>query len=76
LNKVYVLDARIGDQHLDCTPNRGDGIRLVNGQGNVRCEYDLEYLTAKSAYETPLIVELGYGYSTTMTRRVTFKRVV
>lgn len=76
LNKVYILDARIGNQQLDCTPNRGDGVRLINGRGQFRCEYDMEYATAKSAYETPLIVELGYGYSTTMQRKTTIRRVI
>lgn len=76
LNTVYILDARIADQHLKCTPDRGDGIHLVNGQGSFRCEYNMEYVTAKSAFQTPLIIELGYGYSTTMQRSTTIKRVI
>ncbi|MGM5479930.1 MAG: hypothetical protein ACQESC_00550 [Nanobdellota archaeon] len=75
-DKVYVIDVRIGDQSLSCTPDRFDGVKLIPGQGGrVRCRYDLEYVTAKSAYETPLVVELGYGYSQTMTRQTTVKRV-
>ncbi len=76
LNMVYILDARIGDQHLRCTPDRGDGVRLINNAGHFRCEYNMEYVTAKSAFETPLIIELGYGYSTTMMRSTTIKRVI
>ncbi|MCA9477646.1 MAG: hypothetical protein KC535_00685 [Nanoarchaeota archaeon] len=76
LNNVYIIDARIGGQHLDCTPDRWDPIKLVNGQATARCEYNMEYATAKSAYETPLIIELGYGYSTTMKRSTTIKRVI
>lgn len=76
LNSVYILDARIADQHLKCTPDRADPIHLVNGQGSVRCEYDLQYASAKSAYETPLVLELGYGYSTNMMRSTTIKRVI
>lgn len=76
MDKVYVIDARIGNQHLKCTPDRGDGVRLVNGRGQVKCYYDLEYQTAKSAYETPLIVELAYGYAENMERRMTIKRAI
>lgn len=76
VNKVYVVDARIGNTHLQCTPDRGDGVRLVDGRGQFRCFYDLEYQTAKSAYETPLIVELAYGYGETMMRSTTIKRAI
>ena len=76
VNKVYVVDARIGNTHLRCTPDRGDGVRLVDGRGSFRCFYDLEYQTAKSAYETPLIIELAYGYGETMMRATTIKRAI
>jgi hypothetical protein len=76
LNKVYILDARIGNTPLFCTPDRGDGVRLVNGRGQFTCKYNLEYQTANSAYETPLIIELGYGYSQTIQRSMTIKRVI
>lgn len=76
MDKVYIIDARIGNQHLRCTPDRGDGVRLVNGRGQVKCYYDLEYQTAKSAYETPLIVELAYGYAENMERRMSIKRAI
>lgn len=74
LDKVYLMDARIGNTHLECTPDRGQGIRLVNGQGQARCSYNMEYVTAKSAYETPLIVEVAYGYTDYMERRTMIKR--
>lgn len=76
LDKVYLIDARIGEQHLTCTPDRGDGIRLVNNLGTVNCYYDLEYQTAKSAYETPLIIEVAYGYAESMERRTMIKRAI
>ena len=74
LDKAYLMDVRIGNQQLRCTPDRGDGVRLVNGRGQVKCTYDLQYQTAKSAYETPLIVELAYGYAESMERRMMIKR--
>lgn len=76
LNKVYIIDARIGNQHLTCTPDRGMGVKLVNGLGTVNCVYNLEYQTAKSAYETPLIVEVAYGYAESMERRTMIKRAI
>ncbi len=62
LNQVYILDARVGDQQLKCTPDRGRAIDMVDGSAIVDCTYLIDYGTVKSAYETPLIVELGYGY--------------
>ena len=76
LDKVYILDARIGTQQLQCTPDRGDGVRLINGRGQFTCRYNMEFQTANSAYETPLILELGYGYSQTIQRSMTIKRVI
>lgn len=79
LNKVYLLDARIGQQHLYCTPDRGRGIRLdEHGQGSVRCTYDMQLspgTMASSAYETPLIIEIGYGYQETTQTNMMIKRV-
>ena len=74
LDKVYLTDVRIGNTHLDCTPSRWDGVRLVNGHGEVRCKYPLEYLSASSAYETTLSVEIAYGYADYIERRTTIKR--
>ncbi len=76
INKVYIIDARIGNEHLQCTPDRGEGVRLVNDRGQFRCYYDLKYETAKSGYETPLIIELGYGYGETMMAKTTIKRAI
>ncbi len=75
LNKVYLIDVRIGDQSLSCTPDRFDGIRLVNNLGTVNCQYEFEY-NSKSAYTTPLIIELAYGYAESMERRTMIKRAI
>jgi len=71
---IHVGDVRIGDQRLRCTP--GYEIRLVEGVGTFTCEYDLEYATAKSAYKTPVVVELWYGFSDSIQTRMHVKRVV
>lgn len=73
-NIVYLGDVRIGNQRLfDCTPN--GVIRLQNGRGTVTCTYPYEFQGAQSAYETPIYVELWYGYSDTERRDVQIKRV-
>jgi hypothetical protein len=75
LNKLYIIDARIGGQPLKCTPDRYDGVRLINGRGQVRCEYNIEYGTVGNAYQTELVMELAYGYAEFMQRTVTVRRV-
>ncbi len=74
LNIVYLLDARVAGHQIECSPSRMQGIRLVNGQGSIRCKYNLEYATAKSAYTTPIVLEFGYGYTTAQSRLMTIKR--
>jgi hypothetical protein len=74
LNIVYLLDARVAGHQIECSPSRMEGIRLVNGRGSIRCKYNLEYATAKSAYTTPIVLEFGYGYTTAQSRMMTIKR--
>lgn len=65
LNKVYLLDARIGDQQLKCNPDRGSPIELLNGKRQITCSYKIDYQTVRSAYSVPLVLEFGYGYEQT-----------
>ncbi len=74
IDVVYVAFARIGDTMLDCVP-QDRFVRLLDGVGTITCTYDLQYATAGSAYKTPLIMELWYGYEDTIRRNVHFKRV-
>jgi hypothetical protein len=78
LNVVYVGDIRVsGDlQRLECTPN--DFVRLdpTTGTGVITCSYEIPYTGLKSAYQAPLVVELWYGYSKTMEKRVLIKRAI
>lgn len=74
LNMVWVGDARIGRVRLqDCTP--AGFVRLQNGRGTITCTYPVQYAQLKSAYETPLVLELWYGYSETQQRNIYMKRV-
>lgn len=76
-NIVWIGDIRVsGDpRRLKCSPN--DFIRLdAKGQGEVTCVYDIPFGTIKSAYQTPVVVELWYGYSTTAQTKVLIKRAI
>ncbi|MBN2141907.1 hypothetical protein JW711_01125 [Candidatus Woesearchaeota archaeon] len=78
LNTVVVGDVRVsGDlMRLDCSP--GNIIRLdpKTKEGVVTCTYDIPFGSLKSAYQTPLVVELWYGYEQTTERSVTIKRAI
>jgi hypothetical protein len=78
LNIVYIGDVRVsGDlQRLKCTPN--DFVRLdpKTGAGVVTCAYEIPFSSLKSAYQAPLVVELWYGYSKSMEKRVLIKRAI
>jgi len=56
---IYIGDVRVGQQTLLCSP--GYEIRLRDGVGTFSCEYFFP-TGATSAYETPVVVELWYGY--------------
>lgn len=71
---VYVGDIRIGSDRLRCSPSYE--IRLNEGVGTFTCEYELQYATAKSAYETPVVVELWYGYQESISTNIHVKRAI
>ncbi|MBD3209070.1 hypothetical protein GF367_01470 [Candidatus Woesearchaeota archaeon] len=71
---VYIGDIRIGRDRLTCTP--GYEVRLMDGVGTFTCEYKHKYATAKTAYETPVVVELWYGYQDHIQTSMLIKRVV
>ncbi len=85
LNVVYLGDVRIGGTGLRSTINTNGAItcnpmtiRLdpKTKTGSTTCTYPLEYTTITSAYSTPLVVELWYGYSQTVQKDIIVKRVV
>jgi hypothetical protein len=75
MNIVYLGDIRIGNERLRCTD---DHIRLdpKTKSGEIICTYSMQYASMRSAYKTPLIIELWYGYSDTMSRNVYIKRAI
>jgi len=74
LDVVYLADVRIGKDHLDCNiDNRR--IKMRDGTGKIVCTYDYRYVPSKNAYQTPLTMELWYGYSDSTERNVRIKKV-
>jgi len=63
LNNVKITVKLSGGGEPVCTP--GNNIRLVDGKGVVFCKIPLEMETS---YTTPLIIQLDYGYSQSVTR--------
>ncbi len=73
LDTIWIGDVFIGDQRLHCTPEHQ--LRLQNGEAQFTCIYQIEYGQIASAYQTPLVIELWYGYSMTIDHHVVVKRV-
>jgi len=83
LNVVYLGDVRVGNVGLKARGGNGgitcspEVIRLdpKTKTGSTTCTYPIEYVTARSAYVTPLVVELWYGYSETLKRQTLIRRI-
>lgn len=58
-NKVVYTVQLSGGSVVDCKPRDGI-VRLNNGQGKILCTFDI---AGTAAYETPLIIDLDYGYT-------------
>jgi hypothetical protein len=78
LNIVYIGDVRVsGDpQMLQCTPNNYVRLNPQTQDGIITCTYNIPFSGLRSAYQTPLVVELWYGYSKTMEKKVYIKRAI
>jgi len=78
LDKVYVNFVNIADRPIKCGPF-ADGtvkgtsglLRMINGEGFIICELQKskgEYSQTNTAYTTPMVIHLSYGYRTSITR--------
>jgi len=68
---LVTVRARLSDKQLQCTPST---FRLSNKEGLVRCNLESGYDRTGGTFISPLVVELEYGYSFTITRSVIIKR--
>ena len=80
LDKVFVDFVNIADRPITCGPF-ADGtvkgtsglLRMINGEGFIICELQKgkgEYSSTSSAYTTPMVIHLSYGYRTTVQRNI------
>lgn len=65
---VKVLKVNIQNRNLRCNPLVDQHLRLTGGTGTLFCEFD--GLTGTATYISPLVVELEYGYRTTLLQSV------
>ena len=66
LNKVQVK-VRMSGAYAQCKPQ--NPVHLINGEGYVVCDTQKPY-ESTPAYTTPLQIELVYGYSSSITKKI------
>ena len=76
-DRVELIRATVGFSELECGPlDEGRFIRLFNGEGYVLCSLDrASFEEVKSAYTTPLNVELKYGYRSTISKPIKISKI-
>ncbi len=73
LNTVVIGRVYLGNTRLLCEPNNYQ-VRLYNGRGVFNCVYPLSFISS-TGYESPLVIELWYGYSQTVKAVMKVKQV-
>ena len=83
IDKVKLESAKIAGRELQCQPfvdgqviGQSGLIRLTNnGEGFAICELpSSDYSNKVSAYTTPLLIQLSYGYRNTIEKKIMIKR--
>ncbi len=71
LNKVLINDVKISGvgSAATCTPGKTEFIDVDRGRGYILCRFDLTSLGSR-VYETPLEIELEYGYQTSIRKDI------
>src|SRR3989338_1452734 len=78
LDKVYVDFVKMADRAITCGPfadgtvkGTSGNLRMINGEGFIICELQKsksEYSQTNTAYTTPMVIHLTYGYRTSVMR--------
>jgi hypothetical protein len=66
LDKIFYTVDLSGGSLVNCKPSDG-AVRLVNGKGKIVCSFNIP---GTSAYETPLMIDLDYGYVQSQSKRI------
>lgn len=85
IDKVFLKSVKISDKSLICGPfadtqsgfrtSDGGYVRIINGEGFVICELpNTDYSNKRSAYTTPLLIHLTYGYRNIAEKKIQIKK--
>jgi len=76
-DKVELSRVSVGTTDLRCGPFiEANEIRLFNNEGFIICTMEAsEYQGANSAYQTPLNIELRYGYRKTVSKPIKISKI-
>jgi len=77
-DKIILDKASVGFSELTCGPfpDGNNIIRLSDGEGFILCSINKDsYENEKSAYTTPLNLEIKYGYRTTETKPIRISKI-
>ena len=70
---VADLKVTLSDSQLRCRP---DSLKFVGGQATVVCSLEEGIDKIFGAYSAPLIIEMSYGYSTSLSKSFELKRII
>jgi hypothetical protein len=70
---VADLKVTLSDSQLRCRP---DSLKFVSGQATVVCSLEEGIDKRLGAYSAPLIIEMNYGYSTSLSKSFELKRII
>ena len=85
IDKVKLVESKVGTKVLTCGPfiNAGDSnirgeagdVRMINGEGYIICELPISnYGNTKTAYITPMTIDLRYGYRNSVEKKINIKK--
>jgi hypothetical protein len=74
INKIDIIEAKLGSIDLNCN-NNNDIIELIDNQRTITCTIDDNISdNAQGYFDTPLYIELAYGYYTTYSKSISIIR--
>ncbi|MFC1648615.1 hypothetical protein ACFL1B_04110 [Nanoarchaeota archaeon] len=78
LNKIWLGQIRVVGSPvlLDCVPQNFIKLDTDTQTGYITCRYDFEQMGLNTAYQTPLVVELWYGYEDSISKQIRIKRAI
>lgn len=75
-SKLAQLNCAISEEQTDENKPKEGILSLKRGVDKIRCGYEKGIPKSKGTYTTPLIIELDYGYTESISKKITIKRVL